>query len=103
MPDGNMLWPYVHKRLSFEHERELRVFAVEFPTSNSDDEDGIDFEKKNLSPGRFVKIDLDQLIERIHVSPAAPTWFFKLVESIVRRYGYRFDVTQSDMATTPLF
>jgi hypothetical protein len=102
MPDGNILWPYVHKRLSFEHERELRVFAVEFPTPN-DDEDGIDLKKDNPSPGRFVQIDLAELIERVHVSPTAPTWFFKLVSSVIRRYGYGFDVTQSDMTATPLF
>jgi hypothetical protein len=30
IPEGNMFWPFVHKRLSFEHEREVRAVIADF-------------------------------------------------------------------------
>jgi hypothetical protein len=100
MPEGNLFWPYVHKRLSFEHERELRIVSGDVPIT---EKGGFDVNKVNEAPGKFVDVDLEILIENIYVSPTAPTWFFELVQSVVKRYEHSFKVSQSDIARAPVF
>lgn len=45
IPEGNLFFPYLHKRKSFEYEHELRAIIGELPTKRG----GIDFEKSYLT------------------------------------------------------
>lgn len=95
----NMLEPFVHKRMSFEHEREVRAVIMRMP----------DFGVPNSTPkptiehGVSVPVEVERLISEIYVSPASPEWFRGLVESAVGRYGYDFSVIRSDIDRQPLF
>jgi hypothetical protein len=91
MPEGNALFPYLHKRKSFEHEKELRAIILKLPMIED-----IDF-------GINIKIDIETLIEGIYIAPTAPKWFAELVESVVKRYGFNFQVTQSNLYNDPVF
>lgn len=101
IPQNNLFYPYVHKRLSFQHEQEIRVLVQELPHVPGGG--GLDRSRVTNDGGKMVKIDLTQLIDEIYISPTAPSWFFQLVTKLCRRYGYTFNVRQSNLARTPIF
>lgn len=86
------------KRKSFEHERELRLVLWRNKKRKIDEvecfpEDGFD-----------LPIDLDLLIERIHISPLAKPWFLSLVKSISQRYKIEKEILHSDLYSgSPLY
>jgi hypothetical protein len=82
------------KRRSFEFEAEVRAVVVDF---------GGDFDGQAWEHGLHVAVDLDGLIQAVHVSPTAPHWVADLVRSIVSRYGINVPVNQSALNGTPLF
>jgi hypothetical protein len=96
---GNFLAPFVHKRKSFEHEREVRALVINFPIG----EGGLDFALEPISQGLQIKVDLERLVERIYVAPSAPDWFADLVRALIHRYGYKFEVLHSKLDEQPLF
>lgn len=56
------------------------------------------------SPGVWRKVDLNGLIEHVHVAPDAPDWFAALVENLTQKYGYRQNtVVRSSLASSPLY
>jgi hypothetical protein len=98
LPEGNSLYPFIHKRRSYEFERELRAVIQDIPM--------IDGKLAPLSPtpeGLEVKVATELLVERIVVSPSAPRWFTVLVESVTQRYGPQLTVVQSDLAGDPVY
>ena len=96
---GNVLSPFVHKRKSFEHEREIRAIVVKWPIG----EKGLDFDRETISHGVKIRVDIERLIERIYVAPSSPEWFADLVRGLVRKYGYDFEVVHSNLDAQPLF
>lgn len=96
---GNLLSPFVHKRKSFEHEREIRALVTKWPKG----ENGIDFNQETIDYGLKVKVDVERLIEKIFVAPSSPAWFADLVRAVVQRYGYDFQVVQSKLNDQPVF
>ncbi len=102
LPEGNYFWPYVHKRLSFEHEKELRILVQQLPIQE-ESENHFDYSRVNNEFGKTIKVDLKDLIESVYVSPAAPSWFFEVVAGVAQRYGYSFEVKQSNLAREPVF
>lgn len=83
VPYGNALYPLFHKRKSFEHERELRGVIINEINSNKE--------------GVTVKVNLNELIDVIYVSPTAPSWIQEVVEDICMKYGLVVDIKQSDL------
>lgn len=96
---GNLLNPFVHKRKSFEHEREIRALITRFPSAP----DWPDLKNDTIHEGVQVPVDVDRLVEHIYVAPSAPSWFAKLVREVIARYGFRFEVTQSKLDEGPVF
>ena len=96
---GNLLSPFVHKRKSFEHEREVRAVVTKFPTGES----GFDFTQETIAHGLQLRVDLERLIENIYVAPSAPDWLSGLVSAVVQRYGYTFSVVHSRLNEQPVF
>ena len=50
-----------------------------------------------------VVVNLDELIERIHVSPNAPQWFKDQVRSVSNKYGLDKPIEASSLEDRPLF
>jgi hypothetical protein len=96
---GNILGPFVHKRKSFEHEKEIRGLVSKWPTEGNT----LDFAKDTIEHGLQIKVDIETLIERIHIAPNAPSWFKDLVDSVVKKYGYDFEIIQSQLNNKALF
>jgi hypothetical protein len=105
MPEDNMMRSFLHKRRNFEYERELRavvqdVPSVEDPTAEV--ERRIDLTRPS-PPGLEVPVDLDLLVDQIHVSPIAKGWFSDLVTSVCAHYRLEKPVVQSSLAGQPVY
>lgn len=85
---------FMYKRLSFEHENELRaILNMEDPRAILS---GI------VSGGNFkIGVDLNRLLTEVYVSPEASDWFFDLVCKVSSRYGIRKRPVRSSLYDTP--
>ena len=86
--DRSIFLPYLHKRKSFQHEREVRAVLQVSSTRLS-------------SPGNYVRINTANLIQEIVIYPYSPDWFRDLVESVVQRYELAVPVRRSEMDSLP--
>lgn len=102
---SNMFNPFLHKRKSFEHEREVRAIYNEFlvEPGNDQKEPTLNLNEDVLGHGINVSVDLKKLIHGVVVSPDSPEWLFKLVQATVKRFGFSFDVSQSTMNNSPVY
>lgn len=98
IPMGNTFWPYVHKRLSFEHEREVRAVMAKTPGEG----DRFDHSKVPDSIGELVPVDLQDMLEAVYVAPYCGAWYFDLVRKVTERYGLQLPVKKSRLADTPV-
>jgi len=116
IPEGNIYYPLLHKRRSFEHEKELR--AVLSWRSDAFDQkipgplvwlgpiEQLDeiFYKTTQPPGIPVRIDIAGLIDRIYVAPQSPSWIGELIRRMPARYGLPdIEVHQSSLDDDPLY
>ena len=70
VPESSVLYPYLHKRKSFEYEHELRALLIDTLTAPP-------------APGKYIDVTLSSLIEAVYVSPRSSDWFTDLVRSMV--------------------
>ena len=94
IPENNLFWNFVHKRKSFEHEKELRAMFINNELFNQSAE---------LEKGVPIPIDIDELIEKIFISPTAPDWTKKLLESVLEKYKRNFVVKKSNLHSEGLW
>ena len=97
VPFGNLLWPYIHKRKSFEHERELRAIIADLPAGLADPP------KEPPATGVWREVDLVFLIDRVYVAPTAPEWFLETVQATLQQFGFTFPVVRSALDENPLW
>lgn len=102
IPSDNYLNPFLHKRKSFEHERELRALAANSKISEGDTFPGLTAENF-VKEGVLVSANLDCLIESVYVAPTSPPWITHLVSRVVSRYGLKKEVFRSSLEADPLF
>jgi hypothetical protein len=102
LPEGNFMYPFVHKRKSFEHEQELRALIMKFPESIGN---GTNFKTAPdvFDRGEYVDVDLGVLVENVYVSPTTQDWFKNLVESIMNKYGLSKSPVRSDLDAAPVY
>ena len=86
--NGQALLPFMHKRKSFEQEKELRALFIDMSTNQS---------------GLYIPVNLDTLIRRIFLAPTAPSWVFESLQSLISRYNLRKPIVQSDLASSPIY
>ena len=98
---SNWLSPFIHKRKSYEHEKEIRAVILKHPINK--DTKKFDFNAGTISDGLQVKVNLELLIESIYVAPSSPEWFKDLVDAVVKKYNYNSPVIQSKLDDHPLF
>lgn len=118
IPEGTDLFNYVHKRKSFEHEKELRALIQELPIGNkvyrlgrdtpdsapnNTKDEPINYNRTNPDNGRLITVDLGGLINEIRVSPTSSDWYFNLVKSITMKYGLNVSVKRSSLDKEPIF
>jgi len=99
LPEGNIFFPFMHKRKSFAHEREVRIVRQDLPTSQR----GIDVGRSNDLKGISVNTDLNLLIEKVYVAPTVPNWYFNLVEEVLKKYEINKKVYSSRLDEEPVY
>jgi hypothetical protein len=109
--DEHPLNRLVHKRKSFEHEREVRALILDFRSlpGGPDPEtlcghpqfDALDAATR--SGGLEFSTDLNALIEGIRVSPSAPSWFEEVIQKAAGDAGLTVPVAKSELDSPALF
>ena len=93
----NALYPLLHKRRSYSHERELRAITT-FP----EHEGAYDLENNPL--GILVPVDLLRLVEAIYIAPLAPAWTAETIRrAVADSFGQELPVRQSRLGEQPRF
>jgi hypothetical protein len=98
---GNTMNAALTKRLSFEHEREVRAVVSRIPEDWKSGTPDAEKYAKSQPAGVYVSVHLDTLIDGVYVSPGRPRWFRDLVGSIMRRYGLDKPVETSSLDERP--
>jgi hypothetical protein len=82
IPESHPLAPFIYKRKSFEHEREVRAIIEPLEMA------ALLKEERNEArgAGQWVKFDFAETIEQVLVAPDAPPWFLELVRQVTARY-----------------
>jgi hypothetical protein len=97
MPDFNTMYPLIHKHSGYKYEDEVRlIYSVDM---SSIVEWEYDWSKEEVEEGKYIKINLDKLIEEIVVSPYSPNWFYKLIEDLVSKYNLNKPIHKSELST----
>lgn len=108
LPEDNALSIYCFKRVSFEHEREVRLviqniygllngMGMQHPTEPGQ-EPALLAEARKLGVAR-IPINLDSMVDEVRVSPAAHSWFADMVAQVTAQCGGQWRVSQSDLYT----
>lgn len=84
--DDDTRSPYFHKRKAFEHEKELRALIQVLRRDTNGD---FNFGKPPFTKGLYVKVDLDQLIERVVTAPLCEDWLPAVTKSVLQKYGLK--------------
>lgn len=105
--DVNVFDGVMHKQVSYSHEQELRalIHGPHIDDKKIDWKDCIVIGTPPISSisivGIKVPVNLNRLVNTIHVSPSAPSWFTNLVEAIVRKYDLDYPVVKSSLLRYP--
>ena len=97
VPFGNMFNYFLHKRKSFEHERELRALIWTMGMTGWT----LDWDVPPEQPGIEIPVELSKLVEQVVIAPEAPDWFSDLVPKIVDRYELGLQVQRSSLSAKP--
>ena len=89
----------MHKRKSFEHERELR--AVFWETDEGTEAQSY---KPKIEPaGLWISVDLPAVIEKVYITPTVEEWQATVIRELTAKYDLQVPVVQSALAESPLF
>jgi hypothetical protein len=94
MPDGNMMYPVIHKHKAYSYEKELRlIHTVDFGNGLL-----YDWKKEEIEQGKYLNVDLDKLIDEIILSPYSPNWYVDLIENLCETYGLKTIIMKSELS-----
>ena len=98
--EKNMFSAFLHKRKSFEYEKEIRAIAYNAKILKADN---IRKDKDGETIGYHLECNLETLIEKIYVSPPSNEWFLNIVKSVVKKFGINKQVSMSKISENPLY
>jgi hypothetical protein len=89
--ETNHLKPFIHKRLSYEYEHEVRIVIP------SGQNVGRPFRKPWSPSGEYFEVDLATLIHAVHVDPKSSYWYRDAVQAVIDRFDLDTKVRRSDL------
>lgn len=99
----NAFLPLLHKRKSFECEKELRA-AISFPKElYPESSAAAPIKIINSQRGLNIPVDLNILIEKIFVAPTTEKWIKELLSSVTEKYEIDKRIEQSSLDSSPIF
>ena len=87
-PGDNTFSPYIHKRVEFDGEKEVRIICAPAKPTNE--------------MGIRIPIDTGGIIDAIRAYPGAPVWIRVMLTDLVRQYGLELDVCPSELDAIPI-
>lgn len=90
---GGVVNQFTYKRLPFEHEKELRLIYIDSPIPYRYDENS----DRKLLPYKKIKINTQDLIDEIIISPTADYWLKSLIEKLLQKLNLNINVTKSSL------
>jgi hypothetical protein len=100
LPEGNTFYPFMHKRKSFEHEKEVRIVICDedkIPRTSN----GFDLSSTNPNSGIYIPIELGDIIDAVHISPLTPLWMVETIKNVADKYGVSSIINQSSLYNDP--
>lgn len=97
--EENAFLPLLHKRKSFEYEREIRVVITQ-PSAIF--VGATPYKECEKHEGLNVPIDLDCFIEHIYLAPTTKPWIKELLTSIMDKNGINKPLDQSSLDANPI-
>ena len=82
MDDYNSIYPIIHKDLAYNYEKEVRFIHEIIPLAGWDH----DWSNEEVEEGKYIKTDIDTLIDKIIIAPFAPTWYYDLIKDLCSKY-----------------
>ena len=95
--ESNVMSPFLVKRKSFEHEREVRAIHMKVLSVDG----RIDYSQSAFDGGAYFDVDIDLLVKEVVIAPYAEDWFVELVQSVATRYNLQAPVRRSSLADAP--
>lgn len=95
----NAMNPVMHKRRSFEHEKEVRAVIsnlFDIPENYAKDYELTEF-------GLTIPFDLNASVDEIHLSPDAKHWFVRLLQETNAKLGITPPLTKSSLYDPAIF
>lgn len=100
VPESHPLAPFLYKRLSFEHEKEIRALVSTVDLKHIDKIiDAADPEEEGI----WIPINLNELIDAVYVAPESADWFRALVENVAHKYGLNKKIIKSALENEPFY
>lgn len=93
---SNLFRLAIHKRKSFEFEKEVRCICMKTPEGLKENQSLLDVE---TPIGIKIPINLDMLIDKIYLSPYAPSYLEENVKMIMDKWELHKDVINSNLYT----
>lgn len=95
----NIMNPTMHKRRSFEHEKEVRAMIQHFNEASEDYK--LDHEVTQF--GLTIPFDINIAIDEIHLSPEAKPWFVKMIQETNTKLGITTPLKKSSLYDAAIF
>lgn len=94
MPDGNKMYPIIHKHKAYTFEEELRIIhTVKFGQGLA-----YDWNNEKINQGKYIRVDLNELIDEIVISPYAEDWYIELIRDMCDKFGLKKEIKKSELA-----
>lgn len=90
---GNNLSPAMHKRLAFEHEKEIRIVR---PTLNYMNDHNMPLPEAGIK----IQTSLLENIENIYVNPYADEWYFQTINNLFNKLKLSLPIKWSEIKST---
>jgi hypothetical protein len=85
-PQRNLLYPVMHKRKAFQHEREVRIVKSDHKYMVGESPSGI-----------YCDWDAEQFVENIYINPYAQPWYYEVVKDVVAKFGCKINIQWSSI------
>ena len=89
---------YLLKRKAFDYEKEVRIFT-HLGCGWGNKETGVVPEIEN--DVILLKLDLNKIIKKIIIAPNSPSWYRKLIMTILDKFDFDLEVENSSLAEKP--
>jgi hypothetical protein len=75
------------------------MWSVEAGNNNGENRE---FLIENSPAGHAIKVDVNQMVESVFISPKAKPWFLDIVKDVLSKYGFdKLPIQQSDFDLSP--